>query len=88
MTSMDLAVSEDLRAVLRDSLQIGDRARSLQANSPLLGALPELDSLAVVTVITAIEDRFDVRIGDDEISADIFATFGDLCDFVAGKTSA
>jgi acyl carrier protein len=78
-------VVEDLRMVLADSLQLGVRAGSLTADSALLGALPELDSQAVVQLITALEDHFGFAVADDEISADVFATFGSLAEFVAGK---
>ena len=79
------AVPSDLRGILRETLQIGDRAQSLQHNSPLLGGVPELDSLAVVSVVTAIEEHFNVKVDDDEIRAETFETFGSLCDFVGGK---
>jgi acyl carrier protein len=79
------AVPSDLRGILRETLQIGDRAQSLQRNSPLLGSVPELDSLAVVSVVTAIEEHFNVKVDDDDIRAETFETFGSLCDFVGGK---
>jgi acyl carrier protein len=71
--------------VLRDSLQLGDRADALSASSRLLGALPELDSMAVVTVITAVEEDFGLTIDDEEINADIFETFGSLVGFISKK---
>lgn len=58
------------------------------AATPLLGAIPELDSMAVVTLITTIEDRFGVVVDDDEISGDTFATVGSVTDFVASKLAA
>ena len=59
--------------------------QSLTADAVLLGALPELDSQAVVQLITAIEDHFGCVVADDEVSADTFATFGTLTEFVASK---
>ena len=78
-------VTEDLRLLLADTLQLGTRAQSLTADTVLLGALPELDSQAVVQIITAIEDHFGCVVADDEVSADTFATFGTLTEFVASK---
>jgi acyl carrier protein len=78
-------VTEDLRLLLADTLQLGARAQSLTADTVLLGALPELDSQAVVQLITAIEDHFGCVVADDEVSADTFATFGTLSEFVASK---
>jgi acyl carrier protein len=78
---------ELVRSVLRDVLSLGARADGFDADSPLLGAVPELDSMAVAGVIAAIEDRFGITIDDDEISGTTFATFGSLVDFVAAKTA-
>ena len=76
---------EDVRAVLKDSLQLAERAASLHEDSGLLGELPELDSMAVVTVITALEDRYGFMVEDDEISAETFETMGSLARFVEAK---
>lgn len=80
MNSLDMA-----RAVLRDALGLGERAGRLGRDSQLLGGMPEFDSMAVVSVITLLEDRLGVAIDDDEISADMFVTVGSLADFIASK---
>jgi acyl carrier protein len=77
-----------IRRILRDALQLGARGERLTESSPLLGSIPELDSMAVVTVLTLIEEEFGVSVDDDEISADTFATLGSLVEFVAGKTTS
>jgi acyl carrier protein len=77
-----------VRSLLRDSLQLGDRAESLTRDSRLLGGIPEFDSMAVVSVIGLMEDRFGISLDDDELSADLFATVGTLADFVSAKTGS
>jgi acyl carrier protein len=77
-----------IKNILRDTLSLGDRAATLTLESRLLGGLPEFDSMAVVTVVTMIEDELGVTIDDDELSADVFATVGSLADFVAQKLAA
>lgn len=79
---------ERVRKILRDTLNLGDRADRLDAASPLMGGLPEFDSMAVVTVVTMIEDELGVTIDDDELSAEVFATVGSLTEFVAQKAAA
>jgi acyl carrier protein len=74
-----------MRQILSDALQLGARADSLTEQSRLLGAIPEFDSMAVVTVLTLIEDEFDITVEDDEVSADVFETFGTLVAFVDAK---
>ncbi len=80
MSSLD-----QVSTVLAESLQLGERAKSLTAATPLLGNLPELDSMAVVTVITALEEHFGFIVDDDEISAETFETLGALAEFVERK---
>jgi acyl carrier protein len=82
-----VVIEERLRSIIRDALHLGERADSLSAESQLLGALPELDSMAVVTLITAVEEVFDLQIDDDEISAEVFEKFGSLADFVSKKVN-
>ena len=78
---------DEVRMVVADALQLGDRAGTLQAETPLLGNLPELDSMAVVTVITALEEQYGFMVDDDEISAETFATLGSLTKFVEDKVN-
>ena len=81
----NLNVDAELRHILGEVLSLGDRADRYTAGTALLGSLPELDSMAVVTLITTIEERFGIVVGDDEISAQTFETFGSLSDFVQQK---
>jgi acyl carrier protein len=76
---------EQVKLILADSLQLGRRADSLTGATRLLGNLPELDSMAVVSVITALESHFGFVVEDDEISADTFETLASLSDFVDKK---
>jgi acyl carrier protein len=82
-----LNLQSQVRDILRDILSLGSRADRLEPHSALLGAVPELDSMAVVSVIAALEDRFGFTVADDEISGATFATFGSLVDFVASKVA-
>lgn len=80
-----MTTTDEVRSILRDVLGIGDRADRLEAGTPLIGAIPELDSMAVVGVITGIEERFGVSVADDEMDASVFATLGSLVEFVDRK---
>ena len=61
------------------------RVASFNDQTELFGALPELDSMAVATLLTGIEERFAVFIEDDDVDAEDFATFGTLSAFVRRK---
>ena len=69
-------------------LSLDGRAARFKRDTALLGAVPELDSMAVVGLITGIEERFVITIDDDEIDGATFLTVGSLVDFVTGKLSA
>lgn len=82
---MDVTRSETLaevRSVLVSVLGIEDRTDSLDASAPLLGSLPELDSMAVLELVAAIEQRFGITIDDDDVTAELFETLGSLTAFV------
>ena len=79
---------DDVKSVVGAALQIGPRVRHMDEAAPLLGAVPELDSMAVVTVITALEEHFGITVEDDEIGAATFETLGSLTRFVESKLPA
>ena len=76
---------EEVKNLLVDVLNLGPSGQALTADSPLLGSLPELDSMAVVTLIGALEEHFGIVVDDDDISASTFATLGSLAGFVAER---
>ena len=76
---------DEVREILSDVLSLGERKNSLNADSGLLGSIPELDSMAVVNVITALEESFGITVDDDEISARTFETLGSLTSFIEQK---
>jgi acyl carrier protein len=76
---------QDVLQMLDDVLALKGRAMNFNAETPLLGALPELDSMAVVALVTGMEERFGIAVSDDEISGDTFATVGSLTQYVEGK---
>lgn len=78
-------VLDRVRTVIGDALQLGARSADLTVDTPLLGNLPELDSMAVVTVISALEGNFDFMVGDDDDMAEAFENVGSLVDYVKAK---
>lgn len=82
------AVVTGVRDVLVDVLGIEDRAEEIDESTPLLGELPELDSLAVVELAVALEVRFGIQIADDAFTGETFATVGTLAQFVSEEIAA
>ena len=82
------AVSNVVRAVLRDVLSIdAKRANAFVDATPLFGALPELDSMAVAGLLTEMEDRLGIIIDDDDVDGDLLATFGSLTAYAIRKAA-
>ena len=77
---------ENVKQILDATLQLNNRTSEMDMNTPLLGNIAELDSMAVVSVLTAIEEHYGFEIEDDEISADVFETVGSLVNFVSSKS--
>jgi acyl carrier protein len=80
-----LDVQREVVAIVDRVLDMRGRGAALTASSPLLGHVPELDSMAVATLITSLEERFGFAIADDEIDGSAFQTIGTLVEFVNGK---
>lgn len=74
-----------VKRILGIALQLGDKTQSFDEKTRLLGGIPEFDSMAVVNVITTIEEELGVAVEYDEISADTFETVGSLARFLAEK---
>ena len=81
-------ILREVRRVLDEVLSLGGRSASFTRDTPLLGAIPELDSMAVVTLITALEEQFGLVVDDDDIDGSTFETVGSLADFVGGKLAS
>ena len=79
-------VDRTLRAVLVDVLGLHrDQVENFTESTPLFGALPEFDSLAVAGLLTELEERLGITIEDDEVDADMLESFGALLTFAKAK---
>jgi acyl carrier protein len=84
----DLNVMKETLRILDEVLSLDGRSSAFTRDTPLLGAIPELDSMAVVTLITTLEEQLGIIVDDDDIDGSTFATVGSLADFVSQKTAA
>ena len=80
-------VTHEVLRVLDEVLSLDGRSAKFTRDTPLLGAIPELDSMAVVSLITSMEDQLGIVVDDDDIDGATFATVGSLTDFVSAKLS-
>jgi acyl carrier protein len=80
-----LDIRFEVLRILDDAMGLKGRATKLGDADPLLGSVPELDSMAVVTIIGMLEDRLGITVEDDEIDGQTFATVGSLVKYVSDK---
>ncbi len=76
----------EIKTLLKATLQLDD-VDSWDESTEILGAIPEFDSMAIVTVLTMVEDNYGIMIEDDEMSAEVFETLGSFVSFVTEKVS-
>lgn len=74
---------DDVKDMLVEILGLQGRADSVEGSTELFGRMPEFDSLAIVEVITVIEERFGFAMDDEDITGDVFDTVGSLAAYVA-----
>ena len=75
-------LSEQILRILDDALGLQGKAKSFDRDTALLGALPELDSMAVLAIITGLESHFGITFNDDDLNGSVFATVGSLTDLI------
>ena len=75
----------EVKKMLDEVLHLQGRASTFDEDTALLGNVPELDSMAVIALITDMEERFSFSVDDDEIDGAVFATLDSLTGFVRAK---
>ena len=78
-------IQKEVLSLLDETLSLRGKSSTFSTDTPLLGAIPEIDSMAVVGILTALEERFDFIVDDDEIDGTVFETVGALVQFVEQK---
>jgi len=81
-------VDVHLREILRDVLALDpEQVDGFDADTGLFGHLPELDSMAVASLFTEMEDRLDIIIEDDDVDGEMLETYGGLLTFAEGRST-
>lgn len=80
-----MSIEKQLLSLVDETLNLQGRSASFNADTPLMGAVPEMDSMGVVSLLTAFEERLGLSVDDDEVDGSVFETWGSLLAFVQGK---
>lgn len=76
---------EQVLEVLAESLPLPETTYQMGEQAPLLGAIPELDSMTITGIIAGLEKNFDIVFDDEDLDAGAFQTVGTLRDLIASK---
>ena len=71
---------QQLNTVLAELLKVD--TTTFTEETDLLGAIPEFDSMAVVGLITSMEEVFNIAINDDDLDASLFETVGSVLNYI------
>ena len=78
-------VMQEVIQLLDGVLNWNGRGHAYTRDTALLGVMPDLDSMAVLSLIVGMTERFGIVIGDDELHGDVFQNIGSLVDFISAK---
>jgi acyl carrier protein len=80
-----MSLQKEIIDIINDVLMLDGNTDDFDGDTGLLGSIPEFDSIAVVSLVTALEEEFGCTFDDDELNADVFATVGSLTTVVQQK---
>lgn len=78
-------IEQEILAILDEAMSLKGRGLEFTRDTVLLGALPELDSMAVLAIISGLEARLGLTIDDDDLDGSVFSTVGALLEFVQAR---
>jgi acyl carrier protein len=88
MTALEVMDTQtEVLRILDEVLSLNGRTSTFRRETHLIGAIPEFDSMAVVSLITALEDQLGIALDDSDIDGRVFASVGSLVDLVSDKLS-
>jgi acyl carrier protein len=79
-------VEQKLKEILVRDLEIAPEiAAKVDAETGLLGRGIGLDSMETLSLVTGIEQEFEVEVEDEELTTGLFQTLGTLTEYVIKK---
>ena len=81
---IDHATTADIRTFLATNFPLGEDARDIDGAEPLLEA-GILDSTGVLELVDFLQERFDVKISDDELLPENLNSIDNIVRFVGEK---
>lgn len=77
-----MTVLESVLRIIDSELNLKGKALNFTEDTKLRGSLPQLDSMAIVSVITTLEEQLGFEFPEDQLDGAIFESVGSLVDCV------
>ena len=78
-------IIEELRHLIAEKLDRNITLEEIDPDAPLLGEGLNLDSLAIVELITLSEENFGIEFGEDDLTMEAFANLRTLAGVIAAR---
>jgi acyl carrier protein len=85
------AIEERIKQMIVENLELGAKAANVKEDTPLLEGGLNLDSVAVLELISLVEEEFGVHVKDEDVSMELLGSVGGLARYVrehAGKSGS
>ena len=79
---------ERLKHLVSEKLDMNIRIEDIAPGAPLLGDGLNLDSLALVELISLVEESFGIEFGEHDLNMEAFASLRNLAAVIAARTPA
>ncbi|WP_217876638.1 acyl carrier protein [Pseudoalteromonas shioyasakiensis] len=80
-----MQITQQLKQILAQVLNID--TSDFTENTPLLGAIPEFDSMAIMTLLMELENQFSFSISNAELEAEQFESVASLQQFISQQAN-
>jgi acyl carrier protein len=81
-------IAEKIKQLLISDLQVDpDVLARSDLQTPLLGRGIGLDSMEALTLALALEREFDLQVRDEDLTVELFASIGNLAEYVLHSQS-
>lgn len=82
---MSECLNEQIKCLIVVALELDVDPTEIPSDEALFGGDMDLDSMATLEIIAAIEETFSITVEDDELTAELFDSVEALAEYVATK---
>lgn len=82
---MSKCLKAHIKCLIVAALGLDVDPAEISDDETLFGGSMELDSMATLEIVAAIEEAFGITVEDDELTAELFDSVETLAEYVVGK---